>query len=425
MLPALDRARPLPARFADDVAEFRADLAARVMPYWYDTSLDREHGGYLLADDAVLPVVPATTKMLVSQARMVWGFAHAHLNGIRDPERDYLAAAEQGYRFLIAHFRDREHGGYYWLTDLAGARLDDRKFIYGQAFVIYGLVEYYRASGERAALEHAVDLYRTIQARCRDPVHGGWREHAEADWQPLRRDGPVPFGIPGLKSADAHLHWMEALSELFAVTRDRKIRISLGAPLQLGSAFREALQINARFHPRRPGRSVAFLGADWSRLAGQRYEFISFGHLVESAWLMIRAERILGRRPSWRHFRALVDYVLRTGYDHERGGAYYRGFAGEPAFNTDKVWWTQAEMLAALAVGLLRRSDPDYTDALRGLVRFLRAHQIDPQDGIWLDTVAADGAPLLTGKAHNWKAAYHDLRATLMLVDALGVARQP
>jgi len=88
MLPAADAAQPLPARFQDVGEAFRAELVDRVMPYWHDTTIDQQHGGYLLADDAVLPVDPPATKMIVTQARMVWGFAHIHRNGIRDPERD-------------------------------------------------------------------------------------------------------------------------------------------------------------------------------------------------------------------------------------------------------------------------------------------------------------------------------------------------
>ena len=419
MLPAVADVRGLPARFAPAAAAFEAELVERVMPYWYDTTLDQEHGGYLLADDAVLPVDPPATKMIVTQARMVWGFAHAHRNGIRDPGRDYLAAAAQGYRFLIEKFRDPEHGGYYWLTDRAGNPLDDGKFLYGQAFVIYALVEYYRASGERAALDQAVDLYRTVHARAYDQRNGGWWEQAHADWEPLAAGEPSTIGIAGLKSDNAHLHWLEALIELFEVTRPRPIRTSFGAPLRLAKVLREALRINRTyFYPRRPARSTRYRAADWRRIAEPHAEQISYGHLVEFAWLMVRAERALGRRPSWGHFRALVDHALEHGYDHQRGGVYDLGIGAEPAFDTDKIWWVQAEMLAALTVGLRRRSDPDHTRALEQLLSFLRAHQIDPQDGIWLDTLAADGTPLLTGKAHQWKAAYHDLRALLMFIDA-------
>ena len=260
MLPEVAQARELPARFVGAAAVFEAELVERVMPYWHDTTIDEEHGGYLLGDDVAGPVAPPATKMIVSQARMVWGFAHAHRNGVRDPERDYLAAAAQGYRFLIERFRDPEHGGYYWLTDRAGNPLDDGKFLYGQAFVIYALVEYYRASGQRSALEHAVELYRTVQAHAYDEHNGGWWEQAHADWRPLAPGEPSTIGIPGLKSGNAHLHWFEALTELFEVTRPHAIRTSFNAPLRLAKVLREALQINTIYFyraVRRAARGIA------------------------------------------------------------------------------------------------------------------------------------------------------------------------
>ena len=47
-------------------------------------------------------------------------------------------------------------------------------------------------------------------------------------------------------------------------------------------------------------------------------------------------------------------------------------------------------------------------------------HQVNPPDAIWLDTVAADGSPKSTAKAHNWKANYHDVRAIVKFVEAFG-----
>ena len=67
------------------------------MPYWFDSGQDREHGGYCLE---------AGSKQLVGQTRMIWGFSHAHRQGLSTPERDYLQAARQGYEFLQRHFLD-------------------------------------------------------------------------------------------------------------------------------------------------------------------------------------------------------------------------------------------------------------------------------------------------------------------------------
>lgn len=393
-----------------EARRLREELREKVLPYWYDTAIDWERGGYVLSDHAGAKANPATEKQIVTQARMVWGFAHAHAKGYRDPRRDYLAAARHGYRFLFDHFRDKELGGYYWKTDLAGNPITDRKYLYGEAFVVYGLVEYYRASDDGEARRAALDLYRVIQERMHDADHGGWGEHYERDWRLIRaQDNRIEVEVAGLKSANAHLHWMEALAELYAVTGDGAVRESLA----------EALRLNATwFYPPKPGQSCFHRQPDWAPVTDPKSAGLSYGHNVEFAWLMLRAEEVLKQKPSWTHFHAILDHALRFGTDLERGGLYNRGTEDQPASDTDKVWWAQAEMLAALTDGLKAGPNPRYEEALSRLLGFLRSHQIQP-DGIWLDTVTAAGVPKSRAKAHNWKANYHDVRAIVKFVEAM------
>jgi mannobiose 2-epimerase len=113
-----------------------------------------------------------------------------------------------------------------------------------------------------------------------------------------------------------------------------------------------------------------------------------------------------------------MNHALNYGYDHQRGGLYNRGSDDTPATDTDKVWWSQAEMMAALTDGLRHAPNEAYSTALEKLLHFLESHQIQPGDGIWLDTVTVEGKPKSTGKAHNWKANYHDVRAIVKFIDA-------
>ncbi len=403
------------ARFAEQALAWRRQLSDQVMPYWYNHSIDPDHGGYVL-DDAVSP-----EKLVVTQARLIWGFAHAYRLGLRDPKREYLGTAEQGYRFLLAHFLDRENGGYFWTTDRPGQPVDARKFLYGQAAVIFALVEYYRASGDSEALGHATDLYRTVQAHCRDPENGGWNEHFERDWRPITgEETPVDIGIVGMKSGETLLQWMEALTQLDQTTR-AAMGESAVRDLGLDEALAEALDLNAtEFFPARPGQAFQYRYPDWGRPIGPRFKAISYGHNVEFAWQMLAAERALGRPLSWDRFDALVQHALAYGFDRERGGLAQLGFENRRAIVTDKVWWVQAELLAALTESLSQRRNPDYAAALEKLLGFLTAHQIDPRDGIWFDTVAADGSLRRSDKAHNWKTNYHDLRAMMKFVAAFG-----
>jgi mannobiose 2-epimerase len=364
----------------------------------------------LLADDAVKGRTLPSEKQIVSQARMVWTFSHAHLKGYSGASRNYLAAAEQGYRFLRQHFLDPVNGGYYWRTDLAGKATDERKVLYGESFVVYALVEYHRASGNREALQQAMELYRLIQAKGHDAKNGGWYEHFSRDWQPLLAPYPgSEVEVPGYKSANAHLHWMEALAELYAVTKDPEVKRSL----------EEAVKINATyFYPMDASQSCFHRQLDWKPVTDPKSAGLSYGHNVEFAWLMVRAETVLGRKPSWAHFDAHLQHALKYGYDHERGGLYDRGTGDQPATKTDKVWWVQSEMLAALTDALQHRPNPAYAKALDQLIDFVWTYQVDPRDGIWLDTVTAEGKPRSTGKAHSWKANYHDVRGMVKFVEA-------
>lgn len=400
---------------ADHARDFLAQLADKALPYWFDTAQDTRHGGYVLADDVKGPRAPRE-KVVVSQARMVWGFSHAHRKGFGDERRSYLRAAEQGYRFPLAHFLDRTYGGALWATDLVGRPVSERKTLYGQAFVVFALVEYGRASGDGAATRHALDLFRVVQARAHDRGNGGWAEHFLRDWTPILRSRGGRM-VAGQKSANAHLHWMEALTELYEATRDAAV----------GQALAEALSVNAtRFYPADPTRSFTHLDADWNPGSDPSRRTVSYGHNVEFAWLMIRAEEVLGREPSWAHFHAYMQHALKHGFDHQRGGLYDEGPPDGPATATDKVWWSQAEMLAALTDALTRAPEqlrsPLFAQALDKLLGFLTAHVILP-DGIWIEAVTADGRPKATGKAHSWKANYHDVRAIVKFVEAFAPAR--
>ena len=373
-------------------AEVRSDLAGRVLPWWIDNTIDPT-GGYALAYDARKGRTPPYEKQVVTQARMVWGFSLAHRRGLGSSVRDYLSAARHGVDFLRSHLKDATHGGYFFSVEPDGRPRDARKLMYGQAFVIYALVEYHRASGERQALDEALDLFRLIQQRAHDARHRGWTEHFERDWKPLPLRAPNAIvEIAGLKSANTHLHLMEAFTELYEASRDPAVRDALVESLELNRTY---------FYPSDAARSAFHFHPDWK--------------------LMIRADEVLGRRPSWRHFHNHITHTLRCGTDPVRGGIYNRGSGNQPATDRDKVWWAQAEMVAALTDGL--RDQPgnrEYADALQRLLKFMAEHGTDPATGIWYDTVTADGQPKATGLAHNWKANYHDVRGLLKFAEHFG-----
>jgi mannobiose 2-epimerase len=348
-----------------------------------------------------------TTKQLVDHARLVWVLSLAHRKGYGAGD-EYLVAAERGYRFLVEHFFDRDRGGWYWTTDRAGTPVNDAKILYGQGFVVYGLVEYARASGSTDALQQALQLHAVVDEQLRDHEFGGWREHGTRDWSPLpSEDRRAGIDVIGRKSGDTHLHWMEALAELYAATADDGVRRSLV----------EVLDVSRRhLYPADPEQTHAYCCPDWTPDSSIANEW-AHGHNVEFVWLMLGVERALGTEPSWTQFFDYVDYTLRNGFDHRRGGLYRSNIVDGSVNVTDKVFWVQAEMVAALTDAVAQRPEPRYVNALALLLAFVERHQADRADGVWLHTVTARGGRRVPRKSGPWKVGYHEVRALVKLVD--------
>ncbi len=414
-----------PAERAKAAERWDSLLREGTLPYWYRTTMSPA-GGYQLFDRGKAPDIRrqswrgmitslfsarknnrrvAALRGLISQARILWVFSRAHCLGYSDPGQDYLQAADHGYSYFVESLLDREHGGFYWKADTNCGVTEPRKFLVGQAFAIFALVEYHRASRLFDPLHHALSVYQVVQEKLHDPIHRGWLEQAEPDWKLLTGVGlslPHTPGLIGFKSADAHLHWFEALAELYAVTNDSSIRNSLIEVLEL---------LKTTFFSPDAYKCCEYRWPDWEWIDDARYQGFDYGHLVEFAWLMLHAENILELPLSWDHFNRLLSYCLKYGFDHDRGGFYFRGLANQPAFDTDKIWWAQAEGLAALTDAATQPSAREDAAALDLLVSWIFNYQIRSDDGIWIWSTDSAGHPKNFTKAAEWKAAYHEFRA--------------
>jgi cellobiose epimerase len=411
-----------------------ADLRARVLPYWHDTAVDWTKGGYRLRDErftvrgaldttsALLRSLleprdcsngPASReKHLVAQARLLYVFSLAHRRQFSDVVRHYLRAAQHGYEFLTERMVDAEEGGCLWRVDHHGRPLDATKRLYGQAFAIYALCEYHRASQEPEPLAHALALFRTVNQRMRDRVNGGWSEHLDRDFCALphgtttRETGFAH--VSGRKTAGGYLHWMEALSELADVTGDPEVR----------DALEQALGFNTRVFFERPSGAPQEVTDAWRPIESVTGCDAHYGHNLEAAWLMRRAQQVLRVAPTVERLHDVVAHALRHGFDWRRGGFYSTGSDRGLRPSTDKVWWVQAEGLVALSEALAADAAPpaDFEAGLRLLLDWIWSHQRS-RDGIWAWSTDERGVLRNPTKAGNWKAGYHEVRAMCRFID--------
>ncbi|MBN1567162.1 MAG: AGE family epimerase/isomerase [Acidobacteria bacterium] len=154
------------------------ELHDNLLPFWRKRSLDHDNGGFVaeMANDGTLN--RSAPKGLILNARLLWTFS-ALYRELAD-EGD-LVLAHRAFDYLTKYFRDPEFGGYVWRVAQNGSVLDSSKKIYGQAFCIYALSEYYRATAYVEALHAATELCSLIKQYAHDSGHGGYIEVLDKD----------------------------------------------------------------------------------------------------------------------------------------------------------------------------------------------------------------------------------------------------
>ncbi|MCF7765145.1 MAG: AGE family epimerase/isomerase [Verrucomicrobia bacterium] len=385
-------------------------LRANLIPFYLPGSLDTEHGGFqesLREGRFVL----TGEKFLTFQARQLWLFSTLAREGYEAGAT--LKAARSGFDFLQAHMLDRVHGGYYSkVTDNGGER-DPRKHAYLNSFALYGLAAYYRATRDPVALTAAKDLFRVLEARAYDRENGGYQEFFHRDWRPITGEQESGYvGGIGHKTYNTHLHLLEAFAELYRIWPDDLV----------GRRLNELLVINtSTVRHRTFDANVDAWYRDWRLVDEPRNLRASYGHDVECAWLVLDAGRTLGLgQGMFRNWAtSLAESSIRFGYDREHGGFYGGGPLGEPADDTRKTWWVEAEALVSMLEMVELTGDRSYYDLFSQTLDFVETHQV-AHEGSWWSTVAADGSregdPT---RASPWHAGYHAGRAMLECVRRL------
>jgi len=125
------------------------ELLSDILPFWLKYTIDEEYGGFCGQISNDLTIDSHAAKGLILNARILWTFSKA-FSVYREPV--YLATARRAYDYLTCYFWDAEFGGVYWMLDYMGQPHDTKKRIYGQAFTVYALAEYFHASGDSEAL---------------------------------------------------------------------------------------------------------------------------------------------------------------------------------------------------------------------------------------------------------------------------------
>jgi len=376
-----------------------------ILQFWADNSIDEVNGGFTGETNREGVQVEDADKGAVLNARLLWTYSAAY-NYCKDAK--YLELADRAYDYLMKHFKDSDFGGLYWAVDKKGQVSNCRKQAYAQGFGIYGLSEYYRATGKKESLEEAITIYHLIEKHFKDDEFGGYIEALDNDWSPLEdmrlsaKDANEP------KSMNTHLHIIEPYTNLYRVWPNNGLRTQIQHLLEV---FRDHIinQETAHFN--------LFFDMDWTVKSG----IVSYGHDIEGAWLLteaaheIKDDELLAQMKDVG--KRMVDVTIKEGMDSD-GSIFYEKEDGH--LDTDKHWWPQAEAMVGLMDVYQNTGNEAYLEAMTKVWTFIKTHVKDIECGEWFGKVFLNGNPDIEEcKIGFWKCPYHNSRALMEVVNRL------
>jgi mannobiose 2-epimerase len=417
---------------ADQLEE---SLFQYILEPWYPLVIDTVNGGYhsnftrnWFRDE------DSGNRALVQQARHVWATSLIYEN--YPDKKEYLEYADIGYQFLRDAMWDQQSGGFHAYCTMEGEPLKNsinEKKVYGQAFAVYGLSQYYRVSKNEEALNLVKEAFLWLEKHVHDKEYGAYFETLRRDGSPVREadpdGGPNSFLSEGIKDYNSSIHVMEALTELYRIWPDSLVRLRLEEMFYL---IRDTF-----VHP--DGYLQLYFEPDWTlvkRDAGEAGDeegqwllsHFTYGHDVETAFLLLETAHVLGwgKDEKTHHIaKRLVDHSLASGWDSLAGGFFDAGVAGDDGIrivNNHKSWWGLVEgMNALLLMHTLYPEDPqDYYSKFLLSWDHIDTYLIDKTYGGWYNN-ATDTYPETVDqqKSHIWKTTYHNARGMIHCIHML------
>ena len=383
---------------------FQNHLVQDLIPFWNKLRDDTFGGFYGYVDGNGKPD-PKREKGVILNSRILWFYSSAYLL-LRDPQ--LLGMAEHAYRFMVEHCVDGRYGGVFWSVHYDGSVCDDTKHCYNQAFAIYALSAYYRASGDKAALNQAYELYRIIESKCKDA--GGYLEAFHRDFTPAGNDKLSENGVLASRTMNTLLHVLEAYTELYrADSFDR-----------IGDSIREILHcFKNKIYDSDKKMCQVFFDEVYHSLI----DLDSYGHDIEASWLLDRACEVLADDVCSREMQPVIDGLAEGALEHaiDTGLIAMNNECENGIVSTRKIWWVQAEAVIGFYNAYEHhREQPEYRALSEHIWEFIQKYVIDGSTREWIEEIE-DVSSIDRSQAlvHPWKCPYHNGRMCMEMFTRL------
>ena len=373
-----------------------------ILDWWSQYMIDETNGGFYGSVNNENVADSSAAKGIVLNSRILYFFSAAY--NFTNEEK-YLAIAFRSYTYILAHFADRAFGGVYWSLDAKGKMLNGKKQIYGLAFCIYAMSEYYKAGKDSQALHFAKELYNLIEQYSYDKKNGGYIEAFTREWNDSV-DLRLSYKDDNeKKTTNTHLHIIEAYSNLYGIWPNAILKEKIESLLE---------NFDRHMINKETGHLNLFMNEEWR----VQSTLVSYGHDIEAAWLLQQCAVIIGNELYEDKFKqsaiTLADDAAE-GLD-EDGGLWYEFEPAENNLIKEKHSWPQAEAMVGFFNAYQLTGNGKYLDYSIDSWNFIKQYIRDEKNGEWYWGINADRTSMQKEKAGFWKCPYHNSRACMEII---------
>jgi len=382
--------------------ELILELINNILPYWIHKTIDEKNGGFYGRIDGNEIIHKNANKGIILNARILWTFSAAY-KLVKYPE--YLVLAKRAYYYLIEKFIDKEHGGVFWELDYTGNPVNTKKQTCAQGYALYGLSEFYKATGKEEALELALNIFQLIEKNCRDISNGGYFESFTNNWKPVN-DMRLSQKEPNVnKSLNANLHVLEAYTNLLQVCNTSDV---LEAQNSLIHVFTDKILNKQTNHLN------LFFDEKWK----PKSNAISYGHDIETSWLLIDAAKFLCDDLLSDKIKEISLKIAEAAFEglQPDGSLIYQKNGNR--IDTERHWWVQSETVVGAMTAWHITGNNRYLEIATKCWNYIKQFLIDRIYGEWIWSANHEGVPNRNNdKVGFWKCPYHNGRMCLKMLE--------
>lgn len=350
-----------------DAAWHRAALLDGLLVHWVGVA-PQPSGAMRSAVDRRWSAAAQQPGYVTEQARLVYAFAIGYE---LTREQRYLDAAQRGADFLLAHFRDPVHGGFFTRVAADGSVVHAAKSAYGHAFVLFALSHMHRVSGDARYKTAALRTWQEIDTWLRNPGGGFYME--------LPRDFAKPAQAQG-GSQNPVMHMFEALLALLALHDATQDPVALAGAKGVAEFVVYKLLVGL---PDGGAYIPEWYDAHWKPLPTRdQGGYTDIGHQFEWSHMLRAAEQrgLVGVYAQTAD--RLQQFATQVGYDEIDGGVFTT-VDPDGTLHRDKHFWQQCEALRAFLAAWAGGGQAQMWRRYEQTLDLVRQQFIDKTHGGW------------------------------------------